>query len=130
VKERIIRKDWLVEYETLKNTVLERFGEETLRNLRTILSKLGTYHYNKNKYMLLGKEKLLYDFLIENSYNPYTVYRWALLENVPEEIRFQLKNKIISQKKAQAVYFERRHQTKQGVCEDIFRMGMQLLRSM
>ena len=80
--------------------------------------------------MLLGKERLLYNSLIENSYNPYTVYRWALLERVPEDIRFHLRNHNLSQKKASKLFFERKHETETVLQLNIKQLGLQLVRSM
>ena len=67
------------------------FPEIGVRDLCKLLGRLGTYHYNKRKFIVLGKEKSLYNKLIENSFNPFTVYRWALLERAPDDIKFQLK---------------------------------------
>lgn len=89
------KKDWLIEFYRLKEIVKTHFEEDGLRNLKEIISKLTTYHYNKRKYILLGQERELYNFLIENSFNPFTVYRWFLLERVPEDVRFQLKTIFI-----------------------------------
>ncbi|MBD3303680.1 hypothetical protein GF343_00915 [Candidatus Woesearchaeota archaeon] len=89
MKQKIIRKNWLEKLEQVKNLISEQWQETDFRNLAMLMGKLGTYHYNKRKIMLLGKERKLYHLLIENSYNPYTVYRWLLLERIPEDIKFQ-----------------------------------------
>ena len=68
--------------------------------------------------------------MIENSYNPYTVYRWALLERIPDEIKFQLKNHYLSQKKASKIVFERRHETETALQIDIKKLGLQLIKEM
>jgi len=130
VKNEKVRNGWIEDYQTLKDRASERFGEEGVRRLQEIISKLATYHYNKNKYLLLGREKELYNFLIENGYNPFTVYRWALLERLPDDLRFQLKQGAISQKIASKIRFKRRHESKNKVCMDIRLMGLKLVGSM
>jgi len=95
-----------------------------------MIGRLGSYHYNKKKGFLIGYEKDLYKLLIENSYNPYTVYRWFLLERVPDEIKFQLNNHYISQKKASRMFFERRHETETSLQLEVKELGMKLLRGM
>lgn len=94
------------------------------------MSKLATYHYNKKKFVVLGEERKLYNFLVENSLNPFTVYRWLLLERVPDEIRFQLKNHLLSQKKASSTYFQQRHETETSLQQKIRALGLELIRGM
>ena len=130
MKNRSIRKGWIEQFEKLKNLVKVGFGEEGSRNLKEKISKLASYHYNKKKFILLGEDRKLYNFLIENSYNPYRIYRWFLLERVPEDVRFQLKNGMINQKLASKIQFKRRHEGKSKVCVDIKIMGLNLVRSM
>jgi len=130
VKHKKFRKTWLEAFESLKNKALNEFGDEGFRNLKEKISKLATYHYNKSKYILLGQDKEFYEFLITNSYNPYTVYRWFLLERVPEDVRFQLRNGAINQKLASKIQFKRKHEGKNHTCIDIRLMGLNLVRSM
>ncbi|MFT7616197.1 MAG: hypothetical protein ACI8Y7_001026 [Candidatus Woesearchaeota archaeon] len=59
----------------VEKDVLSRFLWLESQNLCKIMSKLAHFHYNKKKYLIVGDERELYNFLIENSYNPYTVYR-------------------------------------------------------
>lgn len=122
-----IRKNIFEEFDKVKVLVGEYFPDLEGRDLCRFLSKLATYHYNKRKLMLLGKEMVVYNSLIENSYNPFTVYRWALLERVPEEIKFQLRNHYLSQKRASRLSFERRHETDTSLQVDIRRLGLQLI---
>lgn len=126
VKNNFFRKKWIDELKRVKKMISEQFE---FRNLAVLMGKLGKYHYNKKNKMLLGEERKLYDFLVSNGYNPYTVYRWLLLERVPEDIRFQLKNNFINQKKASKLSFERRHQNRGVLCVNIKNLGMQLLRA-
>jgi len=130
VKYETFRKSWIQQFENLKNLVIEEYGEEYFRNFKEIISKLATYHYNKKKHMLLGKEREVYNFLIDNNYNPYRVYRWFLLERVPDDIKFQLKHGAITQKIASKISFKRRHESKSQACMEIKLMGINLVRSM
>ena len=94
------------------------------------MNKLAHFHYNKKKCMLLGLEKELYNFLIENSYNPFTVYRWLLLERLPEDIRFQVKQHRISQKKAISEAFQRRHEGFKELTASVREYGLSLIARM
>ncbi|MBT4935358.1 hypothetical protein HOL21_04345 [Candidatus Woesearchaeota archaeon] len=125
-----VRKNVYEELDKVKKLILVRFPEIEVRNWCSFLSKLAIYHYKKRKVMLLGKERQVYNHLIENSYNPYTVYRWALLERVPDEIRFQLKNHYLSQKKAASVAFQRKHETHTSLQIDIRQHGLRIVREM
>ena len=125
-----VRKDVFKELENVRRLVSERFPDFDMRNLCVLLGRLGTYHYNRKRSVILGMERRMYDLLIENSYNPYTVYRWALLERVPDEIKFQLRNHFLSQKKASKLFFERRHETDTTLQVDIRQLGLQIIKEM
>jgi hypothetical protein len=125
-----VRVNIFEKLEQVKELVKVHFPELEVRDLCPLLSKLATYHYNKRKLMLLGKERKLYHSFIENSYNPFTVYRWALLERVPDEIKFQLRNHNLSQKKASTMWFKQRHETETTLQIDIKRLGLRLIRGM
>ena len=129
VKQAYIRKEWLIEYESIKKSVLDRFGEEYFRNFNKIIARIAQHHYNK-KGMLLGREREFYDFLLEQGHNPYKIYRWCLLERVPETIRFQLKNGLITQKTALSLHFKSKHETNSQACISIKIQGLNLVRSM
>ena len=100
------------------------------QNLCQIMSKLAHYHYNKKQYLILGFEKELYNLLIENSYNPFTVYRWLLLEKLPEDIRFQVKQKKISQKMAVSEAFNRRREGFKELTASVREFGLNLIARM
>ena len=125
-----VQKNIFRELDKVKNLVEDKIPSFDIRNLCVTLGRLGTYHYNKKKILLLGVERELYNLLIKNSYNPYTVYRWALLERVPEEIKFQLKNHYLSQKKATKLFLERRHETETSLQQDIRELGLKMIREM
>jgi len=124
------RKNIFEELDKVKKLVEVHFPQLCVRDLCSLLGRLGTYHYNKRKKMVLGKERILYNSLIENSFNPFTVYRWALLEKVPDDIRFQLRNHHVSQKKASSLAFQRRHETETSLQVDIKQLGLRLVREM
>ncbi len=125
-----IRIDIFNELNKVKELIKVRFPEFKVRNLCKFLSRIALYHYDKKNKMLLGRERNLYNLLIENGYNPYTVYRWALLERVPEDIKFQLKNHYLSQKKASKLFFERQHETDTSLQIDIKQVGLRLIKEM
>lgn len=125
-----VRKDVFGELDKVRRLVVEACPGFDVAELCVILGRLGTYHYNKKNGLLFGDEKKLYNLLIENSYNPYTVYRWALLERVPDEIKFQLRNHFLSQKKASKLFFERRHETDTTLQVDIRQLGLQIIKEM
>jgi len=129
VKGTYLRKDWLVEYESIKKEVEVRFGEEFLRNFPKIMARIAQHHYKK-KSMLLGKERELYVFLMEKGHNPFMIYRWCLIERIPEAIRFQLKNGMINQKTALHMHFKSKHESRNHVCVEIRVQGLNLVRSM
>ena len=129
MKEGYLRKNWLVEYESIKKEVAVRFGEEYVRNFTKIIAKIAQHHYKKNS-MLLGKERELYAFLQEKGHNPFKIYRWCLLERIPEALRFQLKNGMINQKTALHMHFKNRHESENTVCVSIRVQGLNLVRSM
>jgi len=129
VKESYLRKNWLIEYESIKKEVGVRFGEEYVRNFTKIIAKIAQHHYKK-KSMLLGKDRELYTFLQEKRHNPFKIYRWCLLERIPETIRFQLRNGMINQKTALHMHFKNRHESKNSICVEIKVQGLNLVRSM
>ena len=59
MKNRIFRKEWIEQFEELKNSVNGQFGEEGSRNLKEKISKLASYHYNKKKFILLGEDRMV-----------------------------------------------------------------------
>lgn len=130
MKHRDMQKNCLQKLESARNKAYSRFPQLTGRDLCQIMGKLAHYHYNKKKYIILGLEKELYNGLIENSLNPFTVYRWLLLERVPQDIQFQLKQARISQKKAVSEAFKRRHEGLKELSEGIRECGLGLIARM
>ncbi len=123
-----IHKSWIEKLDQVRNLLQEAFPEFDMRNMQERMSKIAHYHYNKRNSMLLGQDRKIYDLLITNSYNPYTVYRWLLLDKIPEDIRFQLNQNQISQKKAFSLSMQRKRMTDEDIVLNIRQMGMQLVR--
>ncbi len=111
---QIVRKNVFEELEKVKQLIKKVKPDFDMETLSIFLGRLGKYHYKKTRKgtLLLGTDRKIYNILIENSYNPYTAYKWALLERVPQEIKHQLKMGVIGQKKA------KKYATKQRKCWD------------
>lgn len=123
-------ENFVTKLEELRKKLLVRFPSLNVRDLTDKMSKLAHYHYNKRNFLIMGEDRELYNFLIENSYNPFTVYRWLLLERVPDEIKWQLRNRQISQKRAITLTIERRTETGSSLAADIKSQGMKLIGGM
>ena len=130
MKREDIRKDFLEKLNQLRKLLESRFPSLDVQHLDKTMCQIAHYHYNKKQTMLLGEEKPIYQFLIENGYNPFTAYRWLLLERVPEDIRFQLRERRVSQKKASRMAFKRRHETTSILGKEIIEEGLNLIRRM
>ncbi len=129
MKHKNMHSSFLKKLEELRNLLEKSFPDEDMRNIK-MMSKIAHYHYNKKRFMLLGTERKLYNFLVENSYNPYTVYRWMLLEKLPEDIKFQIKQNQISQKNAISKAFQRNHETSSGLALSVKEYGLNLIKRM
>jgi len=129
VKNKDVQKNFVEKLNEIRKLVAVRFPNVNMRDVQ-FMSKIAHYHYNKKKFIVAGQEKEFYGFLIENGYNPYTIYRWMLLESIPEDIRFQLKQHQISQKKASSAAFGRRHEDDSALALSIREMGLSLVRRM
>ena len=129
MKHKNMHSSFLKKLEELRNLLEKSFPDEDMRNIK-MMSKIAHYHYNKKRFMLLGTERKLYNFLVENSYNPYTVYRWMLLEKLPEDIKFQIKQNQISQKNAISKAFQRNHETSSGLALSVKEYGLNLIQRM
>ena len=130
MKHKNMQKNYLQKLECLRKLLYGRLPQLESQNLCKLIGKLAHYHYNKKKYLVTGLEREAYNLLIKNGYNPYTVYRWLLLERIPEDIKFQLKQKEINQKKALSKAFERRHEGFKELTESIREYGLSLIARM
>ena len=68
-----MQKSFVQKLESLRKLVYMRLPQLNEQNILQIMDKLAHYHYDKKKYVVLGLERELYNLLIENSYNPFTV---------------------------------------------------------
>lgn len=130
MKDQDMQESFVDKLKTLRNRLKEAFPTLDVHNLIKIMNKLAHYHYKKSQFYIIGMEKNLYNFLIENSYNPYTVYRWLLLEKVPEDIKFRLRQNEMTQKEAIAKACIRRQETDETLGVAIKSMGLNLVRGM
>ena len=130
MKREDISQNFIEKLNHLREQLRSRLPTVNMQNLTKMMCQVAHYHYNKKGTFLLGEEKNIYQFLIDNSYNPFTVYRWLLLERVPEDIRFQLREHRISQKKATQMAFKRRHETISTLGKEIIEDGLNLIRRM
>jgi hypothetical protein len=129
VKERNVQKDYLKRLVSLKKRLYSEFTWLEGRDLCQVMSKLGHYHYNKRQFILLGEDRDLYNFLMESGFNPFTVYRWLLLERIPEDIKYQLKENELSQREAISEAFKRKQETSETISLSVKQMGLALIRS-
>lgn len=129
MKDKDVQKDYFRKLQSLKKRLYARFSWLEIRDLCQTMSKLGHYHYNKKQFILLGEDRDLYNFLMESGFNPFTVYRWLLLERVPEDIKYQLKENKLSQQKAISEAFKRKQETTETISLSVKQMGLALLRS-
>ena len=124
------RLSFLDELSLLRKLVESRFSSVNGRQFYDIFSKLAHYHYNKKKCLVLGLERDVYDYLISQSYNPFTVYRWLLLERVPEEVRFQISKGELNQKEALRKAFRIKQDKKDIGGESLKKIGLELIKRM
>ncbi len=123
-------ENFVTKLEEVRKLIVMRLPSINVQNLVEIMSKLAHYHYNKRRFLLVGEDRELYNLLAENSYNPFTVYRWLLLERIPEEVKWQLKNHQVSQKRAITLTLERRRETGSSLTSEIKALGMKLIGGM
>ncbi len=83
VKNRNVRDSFLVKLSSVRSLIESRLTLVDSRHLLKLMGKLAHYHYNKKKFVILGIERDLYNLLISEGYNPFTIYRWLLLEKMP-----------------------------------------------
>ena len=130
MKREDIAQNFVEKLNRLREQLGSRLPAVNMQYLTKMMCQIAHYHYNKKQTILLGDEKTIYTFLVEKNYNPFTVYRWLLLERVPEDIRFQLRERKISQKKASRIAFKRRHETISSLGSEIITEGLNLIRRM
>jgi len=130
VKERVVQKDYFRRLQILKKRLYKEFSWLEGRDLCLLMSRLAHYQYNRKKMMLVGNDRFLFDFLMKNSFNPFTVYKWLLLEKLPEDIKYRLKQNKLSQRKAVSEAFKRKQETIQTISISVQELGLALIRRM
>jgi len=125
-----MQKSFIEKLASLRALLASRLSPEEMRHLHEIIGKLAHYHYHRKDAMLLGAEKDVYTVLLENGYNPFTVYRWLLLERLPEDVRFQLRQRRLSQKNAVSEAFQRRHEGFNELSQSVREYGLSLVARM
>ena len=127
VKNRNVQKSFIVKLSSVRSLIESHLPLVDGRHLLKLMGKLAHYHYNKKKFILLGVERDLYNLLISEGYNPFTVYRWLLLEKMPDDLRFKLKQKEITQKKAVYLAFERRTEGVKELTQSVRTLGLNII---
>ena len=130
MKSKNVQKSFVENLSSLREKLSVRFPRMNVQEIRKLMGELAHFHYKKKKGMMLGESKLVYNFLIENGYNPFTVYRWMLLERLPEELRFMIKERKISQKIAISEGLKWRNETTESLGENIMVKGLRLIERM
>jgi hypothetical protein len=127
VKNKNVQENFIVKLSSVRSLINSRLTLIDSRHLLELMGKLAHYHYNKKKSILLGIERDLYNLLISEGYNPFTVYRWLLLEKIPDDLKFKLKQKEITQKKAVALAFERRGEGVKELTQSVRILGLNII---
>lgn len=91
VKNEKLQESFVEKLERVKKAVAGRFPGLEMRDFHLIMGRLAHYHYEKKRCLLVGESRELYDFLLEQGFHPFTVYRWSLLSRVHDDLRFQVR---------------------------------------
>ena len=87
----------------LKDKLKKDFSNLSEADLFRICGKLSTWHYPKKRTKSMGLSKdeaMIYEFLLNNGFNPSTVYKWMLACNTNEDVQKKLASGEISLKSA------------------------------
>jgi len=125
-----MQKNFVEKLASIRTLIASRLPQVDMRNLQELMGKLAHYHYHRRDCLIFGVERDLYSLLTEQGHNPFTVYRWLLLEHLPEDIRFQIKQRRLSQKKGIAEGFKRRHEGRNELSQSIREYGLSLIARM
>ncbi|MFW6450428.1 MAG: hypothetical protein ACOCZ6_05220 [Nanoarchaeota archaeon] len=90
-------------YRKIFGEVKKAFPEIDQKEFFRITSKLSTWHYPKKRWdtMTLSKqETAVYEWMLNNEYNPSTVYKWMLAMNTTKDIQNKMKKGTVSLKQA------------------------------
>ena len=86
-----------------KEAVLKDLNQIDERKIYKIVCKLSTWHYPSKRtpnMSLTKNEVALYEYMLNNEFNPSTVYKWKLACNTSKHVQEQLKSGQIGFKKA------------------------------
>lgn len=111
--------------------LLERyFPKKDGDELRVMLCRCGHWHNNKSKGTMREDDLMLYEILLKHGYNPSTVYKWILINQLPEDVVGKLRRKELTQKEAISVVAneKRRQETNLGLL--ILHQCRQVMRSL
>ena len=68
-----------------------------------VTATLSTWHYPKKRWKgqtLTKEQAMIYEWMLNNNYNPNTVYKWLLAMNTNKENQDKLKKGVVSLKQA------------------------------
>lgn len=85
--------------EAVKKLVSSQYGSLDSEELLDLVRVCARFHYKKQASLSKNQAKM-YELLINNNYNPDTVYKWLLLTKSHPELKSKLKVRAISQRKA------------------------------
>ena len=69
MKEQKMQKSFVEKLSTLREGIKSRLPNIDCRQIDEIMCKMAHYHYNKEKYVITGDAREIYNFLIENNYH-------------------------------------------------------------
>jgi len=90
-------------YAKIHNELRQEFPKLDKKEFFKITATLSTWHYPKKrcKDQVLTKEQaMIYEWMLNNNYNPSTVYKWLLALNTNKDNQEKLKKGSMSLKKA------------------------------
>ncbi|MFH1175003.1 MAG: hypothetical protein V1725_07765 [archaeon] len=121
-----MQQSFIAKLEHIRKEAQSRFPTLERSEFDKILAQIAHHHYNRRG-LLIGQARDVYKWLIDQGQNPFTVYRWTLLERVPEDIKFQVKQHKMSQKKAIREAFRRKHETFHELGASVREAGLALI---
>jgi hypothetical protein len=89
-------------YVKIHNEIRRDFPKFNKQDFFKITAKLSTWHYPKKRgkgQTLTKEEAMIYEWLLNNSYNPSTVYKWLLALNTNKDNHQRLQKGVLSLKK-------------------------------
>ena len=90
-------------YVKIHNELRRDFPKLDKKEFFKITATLSTWHYPKKRWKgqtLTKEQAMIYEWMLNNNYNPGTVYKWLLALNTNKENQDKMKNGSMSLKKA------------------------------